>query len=191
MKRILRILFIAAVMGAVESVAVAAPLLETQLSCETNAATSQDTILFTWQIKNTGDTPVRLLNHFAYASQGPLLSLQFSQEGQNPVTVEFDMRDCITWGTQASKILTLKPKQTFQMKARANLKAFGSLTTGKYKVTAVYEPKFWPTRFLTPDIRKELNITPADIWNQTLKSNAVEITIKEKKDPNHPSESTR
>ena len=178
MKRMLYILLVV-VAFSIESVAVAAPLLETQLSCETNAATAQDTILFTWQIKNTGDTPVRLLNHFAYASRGPLLGLQFSQEGRKPVTVEFDMRDCITWGPQRAKILTLKPQQVFQMKGRANLKSFGPLVPGRYTVVALYEPSGWAEIFLTPELQKELNLKPSEIWDQVLKSNEVEITIKE------------
>jgi len=153
--------------------------LVTALSCETNSATREATVRFTWQIENKGKKAASLLNHFAYASRGPLLSLQFVRPGQKAVTVEFDMRDCVTWGMEQTKIRTLGPKQTFTLKARTDLKAFGPLLPGQYTVFALYEPKFWAREMMTDDIQKKYNLTPDDIWQDKLESNRIELTITE------------
>ena len=153
--------------------------LVTSLSCATNSATREATVWFTWQIENTGDKSAHLLNHCAYASRGPLLSLQFASPGQQLVTVELDIRDCVTWGTQEEKIRTLSPKGTFKLKARADLKAFGPLLPGQYTVFAFYEPKFWAREMMTDDIQKKYNLTPDDIWQDRLESNRIQLTIKE------------
>jgi hypothetical protein len=152
--------------------------LVAELACETTTVRSEATVWFTWQIRNTGDLPVHLLNHFAYASRGPLLSLQFTGPEQKVVTVGFDLRDCdVTWGLQETKIRTLGPNESFNLKARADLKAFGSLAPGQYTVLALYEPLFWVRDMMTDDIQKKYGLRPDDIWQNEVKSNVMRLTI--------------
>ncbi len=160
--------------------------LKTTLSSEAKAVSAGSSAWLTWTIQNTSDQTIYLLNHFAYASRGPLLSLDFRDSTGKTETLAFNNDDAITWGTQKDKILVLKPSESFMLKARVKLYPVSGdnqeapIKAGKYKVSARYETGIWINEMMkdNKEIFGKYNIGVKDIWSGKISTEEIELSIE-------------